>query len=139
MADIVDAPTRSRMMSRIGPKDTNPELVLRRALHARGFRYRLHRQGLPGRPDLVFPRYRAVIFVHGCFWHRHPGCPKATTPATRTEFWQRKFAGNVERDERNVRYLEADGWRVMIVWECELGRHDIEDVADRVAVWLVAD
>ena len=107
MADIVDPETRSRMMSGIKGKNTRPELALRRALHARGFRYRLHDKRLPGKPDLILPRFRAAIFVHGCFWHRHEGCKYATTPATRPEFWQAKFRENAERDQRNFDALLA--------------------------------
>lgn len=120
MTDIVDRATRSRMMAGITSKDTKPELVVRRALHARGFRFRLHVRGLPGTPDLVLRRYSAVCFVHGCFWHRHSGCSYATTPATRPEFWKAKFDGNVERDRRSKRDLIEAGWRVAIVWECGL-------------------
>lgn len=112
-------PERSYLMSRVGPKDTKPEMVVRRALHALGYRFRLHRKDLAGRPDIVLPRYRTAIFVHGCFWHRHPGCRKASTPKTRVEFWQDKFTANIARDERNVAALEADGWSVLTVWECE--------------------
>ena len=137
MVDIVDAETRSRMMRNIRGKDTKPELLLRRALHARGFRYRLHQKGLPGRPDLVFPKYRAAVFVHGCFWHRHPGCPKATTPATRTDFWQNKFAENTARDRRNIDQLQEAGWRVLVVWECELARSSIDATVHRVSDWFV--
>jgi len=137
MVDIVDAETRSRMMRNIRGKDTKPELLLRRGLHARGFRYRLHHKGLPGRPDLVFPKYRAAVFVHGCFWHRHPGCPKATTPATREDFWQSKFAENTARDRRNIDQLQSAGWRVLIVWECELARDALSPTVQRVADWLM--
>ena len=108
-------------MSRIRSSNTSPEVALRRALHALGFRFRLHRKGLPGKPDIVLPRYRTVIFVHGCFWHRHCGCKIATTPKSNTEFWVEKFDRNVARDTRSRELLEAQGWRVMIVWECELG------------------
>ena len=120
MPDIVDRATRSRMMAGIGSRNTKPELVLRRALHARGFRFRLHNRKLPGTPDLVFRRFRAVCFVHGCFWHRHEGCRYTTNPATREEFWQGKFAANIERDRRNRDALLEAGWRVAIVWECAL-------------------
>ena len=137
MVDIVDAETRSRMMRNIRGKDTKPELLLRRGLHARGFRYRLHHKGLPGRPDLVFPKYRAAAFVHGCFWHRHPGCPKATTPATRVDFWQNKFAENTARDRRHIDQLQEAGWRVLVVWECELARSSIGATVNRVSDWLV--
>lgn len=135
--DIVDAKTRSRMMRNIRGKDTKPELLLRRGLHARGFRYRLHHTGLPGRPDLVFPSCRAAVFVHGCFWHRHPDCPKATTPATRQDFWQNKFAENTARDRRNIDQLESAGWRVLIVWECELTKGALAPTVQRVSDWLI--
>lgn len=120
MADIVDKETRSRMMSGIRGKDTKPEMMLRRALHARGFRYRLHGKGLPGRPDLILAKHRAVIFVHGCFWHHHKGCRYATTPSTRVEFWQGKFKNNAKRDRAAWDALAAGGWRVATVWECAL-------------------
>ncbi|POB00312.1 very short patch repair endonuclease [Chromobacterium sinusclupearum] len=124
MTDIVDTRTRSRMMSAIKGRDTAPEMVVKRFLHRFGFRFRLHKKQLPGRPDLVLPRWHAVIFVHGCFWHRHQGCKFATTPATRPDFWQRKFAANVQRDERQVRELKALGWKVAVIWECEVGSED---------------
>lgn len=108
------------MMAAIKGKNTQPELALRRFLHALGYRFRLHRKDLPGKPDIVMPRLRTCIFVHGCFWHRHAGCQYATTPKTRCEFWEGKFARNIERDFENVRALEALGWKVMIVWECEI-------------------
>jgi len=135
MVDVVDQATRSRMMSGIRGRNTRPEIALRRALHARGFRFRLHRKGLPGRPDVVLPRYRAVVFVHGCFWHRHPGCRFATTPSTRPEFWAEKFAQNVARDARAIEALTGDGWRVAVVWECALKR-SAEETAEAVAAWL---
>lgn len=119
MTDIVSPEVRSKMMSGIRAKDTRPELVLRRALHALGFRYRLHVRNLPGKPDLVFPKYRAIIQVHGCFWHRH-GCSKTTDPASNSEFWQMKFARNVVRDREVKCRLRELGWRVGIVWECEI-------------------
>lgn len=108
-------------MSRIRSSNTSPELALRRALHALGFRFRLHRKDLPGKPDIVLPRYRAAVFVHGCFWHRHAGCKIATTPKSNTGFWVEKFDRNVARDNRSRILLEAQGWTVIIAWECELG------------------
>lgn len=117
--DTVDKDTRSKIMRSVPQKNTKPEIVLRKALHGMGFRYRLHDKRLPGRPDLVFPRYKTVIFVHGCFWHRH-GCKYTTTPSSREEFWNEKFKANVERDRNNVRELENSGWRVLTVWECQL-------------------
>ncbi|WP_064701333.1 very short patch repair endonuclease [Halomonas caseinilytica] len=128
--DIVDAKTRSRMMSAIRGKNTSPELAVRRYLHARGFRYRLHRRDLPGNPDLVLPKYRLVIFVHGCFWHRHEGCFYATSPATRKDFWRRKLDGNVERDRRQQAELIEASWRVLVIWECGLKHllHEIDAI-----------
>ena len=127
------------MMAAIRGKNTSPELVVRKALHSRGFRYRLHAKDLPGSPDLVFPKRRAVIFVHGCFWHRHPNCRFATTlPATRPEFWQKKFAANVARDLRQIEALEAGGWRVGIVWECAV-RDRLEDTLAELGRWLASD
>ena len=120
MADVVDSETRSRMMAGIRSSDTKTERLVRSMLHRMGYRFTLRNRKLPGSPDIVLPRYRTAIFVHGCFWHRHPGCSKATTPATRAEFWQQKFAANVARDARAVRALDELGWRVMTVWECEL-------------------
>lgn len=120
--DTVDSATRSRMMSSIRGKDTGPEMAVRRFLHGQGYRYRLHRKDLPGRPDIVISRLKVCIFVHGCFWHRHPGCPFATTPKTRPEFWNEKFYKNVVRDLANIDALSAAGWSVLIVWECELKR-----------------
>jgi DNA mismatch endonuclease, patch repair protein len=119
VVDIVDRQRRSEMMSRIGPRNTVPELAVRSMAHRMGFRFRIHRKGLPGRPDLVFPRHRLAVFVHGCFWHRHGGCANATMPKTRPEFWRRKFRGNVERDRRSCEQLARLGWRTLVVWECE--------------------
>jgi DNA mismatch endonuclease (patch repair protein) len=120
--DVVDAATRSKMMSGIRSKNTGPEMIVRKYLHAHGFRYRLHTRKLPGSPDLVLPKHRAVIFVHGCFWHRHAGCQYSTTPASNAERWKLKFDSNIERDARNERLLRATGWRVIVVWECDLRR-----------------
>jgi DNA mismatch endonuclease (patch repair protein) len=138
MADIVDSATRSRMMKGIGSRNTRPEIALRSALHRRGLRFRLHVKELPGKPDLVLPHFRAVIFVHGCFWHRHAGCRFASAPATRAEFWQAKFGGNVARDARNRVALLALGWRVAVVWECSLNG-DNGKVVDAVSHWLSAE
>lgn len=98
---------------------TVPEIIVRKLLHAHGYRFRLHRRALPGTPDIVLPRYKLAIFVHGCFWHRHEGCSKATTPKTRLPFWTGKFEQNVARDRRNVALLRDLGWKVLVVWECE--------------------
>ena len=127
-------------MAGIRGKDTRPEMILRRGLHARGFRFRLHDKRLPGSPDLVFPGRRAVIFVHGCFWHGH-ACHLFRLPATRQEFWRAKIEGNAARDALAERTLVADRWRVLTIWECALkGRErlPVEAVLDRAAAWLVA-
>lgn len=124
--DIVDSATRSRMMSGIQSKNTKPEMLVRQYLHAQGFRYRLHTRELLGSPDLVLPKYHVVIFVHGCFWHRHAGCRFATQPASNIERWKTKFQSNLERDAKNVAALQATGWRVLMVWECELKREPLD-------------
>ncbi|WP_343577785.1 DNA mismatch endonuclease Vsr [Pseudomonas sp.] len=118
--DIVDSATRSLMMSGIRGRDTKPEITVRKFLHARGYRFRLHRKDLPGRPDIVLPRFRTCIFIHGCFWHHHKGCRFATLPKTRADFWAQKLKDNVERDRRAQEALLRKGWRVMTIWECEL-------------------
>ena len=110
---------RRRLMAKVRGKDTKPELTVRRAAHALGYRFRLHGKGLPGTPDLVFTKRHKVIFVHGCFWHRHEGCKRTTNPATRPDFWQAKFARNLERDAHNIAELRALRWQPLIIWECE--------------------
>ena len=131
MTDIVDSQKRSEMMSRIRGRDTKPELIARRIAHRLGFRFRVHRKNLPGCPDIVFPGYRAVMMVHGSFWHRHPDCRYAYTPKTRLRFWQDKFEGNVVLDRRNETAFRELGWRVLVIWECEV--NDLEEVEDRTA------
>ena len=133
MVDTISAERRSWNMSRIKGKNTKPELALRSKLHRAGFRFRLHSKDLPGRPDIILPRYHIAIFVHGCFWHRHDGCRYATTPSTRQEFWSEKFDKNIERDARNRAALEAAGWTVCVVWECEL-QSDLEAVLNRLSM-----
>ena len=138
MADVLTPEQRRLNMSRIRGKDTKPELVLRRGLHARGCRFRLHRKDLPGRPDLLFPRYRAAVLVHGCFWHGH-NCPLFKWPATRREFWQAKIEGNRARDARDLAELAAAGWRVLVVWECALkgpARLPVDVALARITAWL---
>ena len=137
MTDIFDPEKRSEIMSRIRGRDTKPELIVRKIAHALGFRFRLHRKDLPGRPDIVFPRHQAVIVVHGCFWHRHPGCKRASSPKTRVRYWQNKFEGNVVRDKRNETALRDLGWKVMVIWECETKDH--EAVATRIESFLRRD
>jgi DNA mismatch endonuclease (patch repair protein) len=117
--DVFDAKQRSEIMSRIRSRDTTPELSVRRAAHAMGLRFRLHRRDLPGNPDLVFPRHKVALFVHGCYWHQHAGCRRSSSPKSRQEYWIPKLAANVARDERSVIALAALGWRAVVVWECE--------------------
>lgn len=117
-------PIRSRIMSAVRQKDTGPETIVRQLLHELGLRFRLQRKDLPGTPDIVLPKHKTVIFVHGCFWHRHDGCSKATTPKTRVEFWLEKFERNMDRDRRNERALLEQGWQVLVVWECETKDRD---------------
>ena len=122
MTDKLAPERRSWNMSRIRAMDTKPEMQVRRMLHAAGFRYRLHVKDLPGKPDIVLPKWKTVIFVHGCFWHRHEGCKDATTPKTRTEWWLRKFDRNIKNDASAKEKLEAEGWYVITVWECEISQ-----------------
>ena len=117
--DSLTPEKRSWNMSRIRSKNTKPEMVVRSLLHHMGYRFRIHRRDLPGTPDIVLPKYNAVIFVHGCFWHRHPGCPYAYTPKSRVEFWEKKFSDAVRRDKQALHELKELGWKVLVVWECE--------------------
>lgn len=140
MPDTISPQKRSEVMAKVGSKDTRPELVIRRGLHLRGFRYRLHDSKLPGKPDLVFPRYKAVIFVNGCFWHGHD-CPRFRLPSSNTEYWNGKIARNVARDKGNRQLLHAEGWRVLTVWECALtGKEklDLKIVLARASEWLLS-
>jgi|TARA_B100001971_G_C18223506_1_gene558790 DNA mismatch endonuclease (patch repair protein) len=125
MVDKLSKERRSWNMRQIRSRDTKPELLVRKLLHKNGYRFRLHRKNLPGRPDIVLPKYQIAIFVHGCFWHRHRGCPDASTPKSRTDSWKKKFSENVARDKRNQLALRAEGWRVLIIWECETKNSDL--------------
>ncbi len=141
MVDRFDPRTRSRVMSRVRGKDTQPELIVRRGLHRLGFRYVLHHAGLRGKPDLVFPKYRAIILVNGCFWHRHD-CHRFSWPATRKRFWRLKIESNVSRDQKNLDYYAEHGWKVLQIWECALVgsrcRH-VGEVENTAANWLRFD
>lgn len=128
------SPERRALMSRVRAKHSKPEMAVRRAAHALGFRFRLHRRDLPGTPDLVFPRLRKAIFVHGCFWHRHPGCPRTTSPKTRADYWDNKFAENVARDAARLVELEMLGWDTLVIWECET--FDREVLSRRLSSFL---
>lgn len=118
--DRVTREKRSEIMSRVGKKDTGPEKAVRSVLHKMGFRFRKNRRDLPGSPDIVLPKYKTVIFVHGCFWHRHPGCSKSGVPKSNQDFWERKFERNIDRDRNNAVELERAGWHVNVIWECQL-------------------
>jgi DNA mismatch endonuclease (patch repair protein) len=140
MVDVHRPEQRSANMRAIRQKDTGPEIQIRRLLFARGFRYRLHVKSLPGSPDLVLPKYRVAVFVHGCFWHGH-GCHLFKLPATRTDFWLGKIQGNRDRDFRDQARLQSDGWRILTIWECALkGRHKrpLDDIIETVAQWILA-
>lgn len=124
MTDRLTGKERSWNMSRIRSRNTRPEIIARSILHCLGYRFRLHRNDLPGSPDIVLPKYRTVIFAHGCFWHRHKNCRYAYNPKSRTGFWRKKFRENVERDKRTRLALRRSGWKVIVVWECELNKPD---------------
>lgn len=136
--DVVDQHTRSRMMAGIKGKDTKPELIIRKALFKRGYRYRLHTKELPGRPDIVLKKYNAVIFINGCFWHGHK-CHLFKWPKTRPEFWKHKITENCSRDAKNLKHLQESGYRCLIVWECSLkGRQKLplNEIIDTIDSWL---
>ena len=139
--DVVDKATRSRMMSGIRGQNTKPELLIRRGLHRLGFRYRLHYSRLPGKPDIVLPKYRAIILINGCFWHRHK-CHLFKWPSTRREFWKQKIESNVVRDRRNRKRYDEEGWKVLVIWECALKGRDrlpINEVIHTAANWVQFD
>lgn len=139
MADVHKPNTRSYNMSQISGKDTKPEMIVRKFLHANGYRYRLHVKDLPGKPDLVLPKYNSVIFVHGCFWHAHEGCKYFKIPETRTEWWKEKLYGNKERDKANIRKLKDMGWNVVVIWECELKVDKTSETLDKLFKELIAN
>ena len=128
MTDTLTKKQRSETMSKVRSRDTKPELILRCGLHRLGFRYRLNNNHLPGRPDLVFPKLHAIVLVHGCYWHRHRGCKDASMPKTNVDFWKGKFAENVKRDRQKKKELEKCGWRVIVVWECQLSMYTKETI-----------
>lgn len=137
MTDVLSAKKRSELMSRIRAKDTKPEMAVRCYLHGLGFRYRLHKKGIPGKPDLWLPKYNAAIFVNGCYWHRHPGCRLAYTPKQNRPSWEEKFESNVVRDKENQAALQAAGIRVLVVWECRLRSvKNREQTLPKISKWL---
>jgi DNA mismatch endonuclease (patch repair protein) len=135
MADKISPERRSLNMAAIKSRNTKPEIAFRKRLHALGFRFRLHRKDLPGRPDIVLTRYKTAIFVHGCFWHQHEGCKLASKPSSRQEYWKVKFDRNAERDKNSSASLTELGWRVVVVWECEV-RRSADEVAQRLKRFL---
>lgn len=139
MIDIVDSATRSRMMAGIRSQNTKPELIIRSLLHRKGFRFRLHVKELPGKPDIVLPKYHAVIFIHGCFWHGHENCRLFKLPGTRPEFWQEKIFRNQSNDTRAVNLLRDLNWRVCIIWECKIraSKKDLTHMADSISDFLM--
>lgn len=134
MTDQISPEHRSWNMSRIKGRDTKPEMIVRSLLHRMGYRFRLHRKDLPGKPDIVLPKHKTVIFVHGCFWHRHQGCRFAYTPKSRVDFWNKKFDDNVKRDRRNQKELSSLGWKVITVWECQTT--DIDELSEVLSAEL---
>ena len=140
MVDVVSPESRSRMMSGIRGKNTQPELLVRKALTGTGYRYRLHRRDLPGAPDIVMPGRKLAIFVHGCFWHKHGGCRLAQMPSTRREFWAEKLGANVARDKKAICSLREQGWRVLVVWECSTkSLEHLESLPCALANWIESD
>ena len=129
--DIWTKEKRSEVMKKIKGKNTKPEKILRSALFRKGYRFRIHRKDLPGNPDIVFPKYKTAVFVHGCFWHFHEDCREGRIPSTNTEFWNNKLSKNIERDKRNINALEEAGWRVLVIWECEIEKN-IDDTIQKV-------
>lgn len=137
MPDVMSTAERSALMAKVKGKNTTPEMLVRKALFAAGFRFRLHRKDLPGCPDIVLPRHRVVVFVHGCFWHAHQGCPRSKLPGTRQEFWRDKQTRNAARDAASVQSLHDQGWRVLVVWECALRRRQgVVEMAAAFSTWL---
>lgn len=139
MMDTLSKQERSERMSKIRCKDSKSEMKLRRLIHGMGFRYRLHVTTLPGTPDLVFPSRKSIIFMHGCFWHRHQGCRLARIPKSKVDFWTAKLEANKIRDERNCSLLKAMGWRIMVVWECQIKGKNLDEISNIVKRFLLAN
>lgn len=141
MVDIVDEVTRSRMMAAIKSRNTKPEILIRSLLHRKGFRFRIHVKDLPGKPDIVLPKYKVVIFVHGCFWHGHENCKLFKMPTTRTEFWQNKISRNQSNDLKASKLLLSNNWRVAVIWECAVrnANKDLQGFIDKISEWIISN
>jgi len=137
MADIFSKEKRSLIMSKVASKNTQQELFVRKLIHSMGYRFRLHRKDLSGKPDLVFPKYNKVIFVHGCFWHGHKGCKRASLPETNRKFWENKIAGNMLRDKINYARLRKKGWKHLVIWQCEIGKEKKEALIRKISSFLL--
>ena len=136
MVDIFSKKKRSEIMSKIGPKNSKPEILIRKLAHGMGYRYRLHGEDLPGKPDLVFPKYKKVIFVHGCFWHGHEGCKRSTIPETNETFWRKKITKNIDNDVKKCKELIELGWDYLVIWQCEIKSKNVEILKRRVSDFL---
>ncbi|GBE17192.1 very short patch repair protein [bacterium BMS3Abin15] len=136
MPDIFSKKKRSEIMSKIGPKNSEPEIFIRKLVHGMGYRFRLHRKELPGKPDLVFPKYKKVIFVNGCFWHGHKGCKRAKLPETNKSFWEKKIKKNVKNDEKNTKALKSLGWDSLTIWQCEINTNNLSFLKREISVFL---
>jgi DNA mismatch endonuclease (patch repair protein) len=134
--DVFSQEKRSQVMSKIKDKDTKPEKIIRTMLHNMGYRFRLHRRDMPGNPDIVLPKYKKVIFVHGCFWHGHKGCARAKRPSSNENFWSEKLAKNMERDKKNQKELIKLGWNYLIIWQCQIKKVNSEKIAQRISMYL---
>ncbi len=132
--DVFSKTKRSWIMSRVKGKDTKPEIIVRSIIHGFGFRFRNHKSNLPGNPDVILPKYHKAVFVHGCFWHGHKNCKRATRPSSNTAFWKTKLDGNINRDKRNIRLLKSQGWQVLVIWECEI--RNFERLTGRISGFL---
>jgi DNA mismatch endonuclease (patch repair protein) len=137
MTDVFNKEKRSKIMSSVKSKDTKPEIIVRKLLHSMGYRFRLHREDLPGTPDIVLPKYKKVIFVHGCFWHGHEGCPRAKLPKTNKEFWRVKITKNMARDAETMQDLSRTGWQSLVIWTCEI--KDLEQLSKKIRNFLSND
>ncbi|MGG1921715.1 DNA mismatch endonuclease Vsr [Chryseobacterium sp. NRRL B-14798] len=136
--DIWSKEKRSEVMSKIRGKNTKPEMILRSQLFMKGFRFRIHKKDLPGKPDIVLPKYKTVIFVHGCFWHYHKDCREGRIPATNSKFWEEKLSKNIDRDEKYIKELQQLGWKVIVIWECEIEKN-IKDTLEKLIVNIKND